>query len=135
MKIGLSFSLLVAALGLSVSACTVAIDPSSGASAASSGGSRSAVFLNRQERTAAFARANLERLRSDMAAGQGEHLSALAELLQIDAARQPAFFALTRTQFETLFPSERTTAAEMLTALDRVLQADPRFAGQRLSLN
>ena len=134
MKTGLNL-VLILLLGSSVSACTVAIDPSSGASAASSGGSRTAVLLDRQERTAAFVRANVEQLRHDMAAGQGEHLSALAELLAIDAARQPAFFALTRTQFPVLFPSERTTAAEMLTTLEQVLHADPRFAAQRLSLN
>jgi len=33
-----------------------------------------------------------------------------------------------------LFPSDQTTAAEMLAALDREMQTDPRF-GQRLALN
>ncbi len=124
---------LTAALGLSASACTVSIDPSSGSSA-TTGGSSSAVFMNRQEQTAEFARVNLEALRNDMATGQGEYLRALAVLLMVEARHQPAFFALTRDKFNVLFPSDSTTAAEMLVALQRELRTDPRF-GQRLTLN
>lgn len=127
---------LIAVLGFAGSACTIVSDPSSGASAASSGssGSGAAASKSRQERAAEFAKANLERLRADMAAGEGEYLSSLAALLAIEPNRQPAFFKLTRDRFGALFPSERTGAAEMLAALERELQADPRF-GARLSLN
>lgn len=124
---------LTAALGLSASACTVVTDPSSGSSA-SSGGSSSAAFMNRQQQTAEFAKANLERLRNDMAAGQGEYLASLASLLNIEPSRQPAFFTFTQDRFTILFPTDRTTAAEMLTTLERELRADPRF-GQRLTSN
>ena len=124
---------LMATLGLSVGACTVVTDPSSGSSA-TTGGSSSAAFMNRQEQTAEFAKVNLERLRNDMAAGRGEYLASLATLLNIEPSRQPAFFALTRDKFAVLFPNDRTTAAEMLATLDRELRADPRF-GQRLTLN
>ena len=127
---------LTAALGLAIGACTIVSDPSSGASAASSGssGSGAAASKSRQERTAEFAEGNLERLRNDMAAGEGEYLRSLAALLAIEPDRQPAFFELTQDKFSALFPSERTSAAEMLAALERELQADPRF-GPRLSLN
>ena len=122
---------LIAALGFSVGGCTVVTDPSSGSSA-SSGGSETSGLLDRQQQIAEFADANLERLRSDMAAGQGEYLGSLAALLNVERSRQPAFFALTRDKFTALFPDERTTAAEMLAALNRELRADPRF-GQRLT--
>ena len=122
-----------AALGLSAGACTVVTDPSSGSSA-SSGGSSSTAFMNRQEQTAEFAKVNLERLRNDMAAGRGEYLASLATLLNIEPSRQPAFFAFTQDKFAVLFPTDRTTAADMLATLDRELQADPRFS-QRLTLN
>lgn len=124
---------LIAALGFSGGACTVVTDPSSGSSA-TTGGSSNTAFMNRQQRTAEFAKVNLERLRSDMAAGQGEYLGSLATLLDVDPSHQPAFFALTQDKFTALFPSERTTAAEMLATLDREMRADPRF-GQRLTLN
>jgi hypothetical protein len=41
---------------------------------------------------------------------------------------------LTRDKFTVLFPHDRITATEMLTVLNREMQADPRF-GQRLTLN
>jgi len=90
--------------------------------------------MNRQEQTAAFAKVNLERLRNDMAAGRGEYLTSLATLLNIEPGRQPEFFAFTQDRFAVLFPTDRTTAAEMLATLERELRADPRF-GQRLTLN
>lgn len=127
---------LTTVLGLVVGACTIVSDPSSGASGATSGssGAGGAAFINRQEQAEAFAKANLERLRNDMAAGQGEYLSSFATLLAIEASRQPAFFALTRDKFDRLFPSDRTTAAEMLATLEQEMRASPYF-GQRLTLN
>lgn len=124
---------LIAVVGLSVGACTIVTDPSSGSSA-TTGGSSNAAFMNRQQQIAEFASVNLERLRNDMATGQGEYLASLATLLDVEPSRQPAFFALTRDQFATLFPDDRTTAAEMLATLDRAMRADPRF-GQRLTSN
>lgn len=122
---------LIAAMGLSIGACTVVTDPSS---ASSSGGSSSAAFMDRQQQIAEFANVNLERLKQDMAAGQGEYLASLATLLGVDPNRQPDFFALTQNRFAVLFPNDRTTAAEMLATLNRELRADPRF-GQRLASN
>ncbi|MCB1777247.1 MAG: DUF3015 family protein [Candidatus Competibacteraceae bacterium] len=124
---------LIVLLILGSSACTVMIDPSSGSSAAVAG-NNSAAFMDRQQQTAEFARVNLERLKQDMAAGQGEYLSSLATLLQIEPGRQPEFFAFTQEKFITLFPSDQTTTDEMLTALNRELRADPRF-GVHVALN
>ena len=123
---------LIAALGLTVGACTIVTDPSSGSSAA--GSSDQAGFLNRQQQIAEFAQANLDRLKTDMAAGQGEYLSSLATLMAIAPNDQPAFFAIVQQKFTVLFPNDRTTATEMLTTLNQQLRADPHF-GQRLALN
>lgn len=123
---------LIAALGLTAGACTIVTDPSSGSSAA--GSSDQAGFLNRQQQIAEFAQANLDRLKTDMAAGQGEYLSSLATLMAITPNDQPAFFAIVQQKFTVLFPNDRTTAPEMLTALNQQLRADPHF-GQRLALN
>ncbi|MDG4585655.1 MAG: DUF3015 family protein [Candidatus Competibacter sp.] len=123
---------LIAALGVFAGACTVVTDPSSGSSAASSGGSSSSASASQQ--TAEFAGANLERLKNDMAAGQGEYLGSLAALLGVGSSQQPAFFAFAKDKFTVLFPNERTTATEMLAALEREMRADPRFNPQ-LALN
>ncbi len=123
---------LIAALGLTAGACTIVTDPSSGSSAA--GSSDQAGFLNRQQQIAEFAQANLDRLKTDMAAGQGEYLSSLATLMAIAPNDQPAFFAIVQQKFTVLFPNDRTTATEMLTTLNQQLRADPHF-GQRLALN
>ncbi|RUQ31217.1 MAG: DUF3015 domain-containing protein [Candidatus Competibacteraceae bacterium] len=123
---------LIAALGLTAGACTIVTDPSSGSSAA--GSSDQAGFLNRQQQIAEFAQANLDRLKTDMAAGQGEYLSSLATLMAIAPNDQPAFFAIVQQKFTVLFPNDRTTAPEMLTALNQQLRADPHF-GQQLALN
>lgn len=124
---------LIAVLGLSVGACTIVTDPSSGSSA-TTGGSGGTAFMDRRQRVAEFAEANLERLRNDMAAGQGEYLASLAALLDVEPTRRPVFFAFTQDKFTALFPDESTTAAQMLATLDREMRADPRF-GQRLTLN
>jgi hypothetical protein len=124
---------LITALGFTAGACTVVTDPSSG-SAATTGGSSSPAFMSRQQQTVEFASVNLERLRNDMAAGQGEYLASLATLLGVEAGRQPEFFTFTQDKFTVLVPNDRTTAAEMLATLNREMQADPRF-GQRLALN
>lgn len=123
---------LIAALGVCAGACTVVTDPSSGSSAASSGGSSGSASTPQQ--TTEFARANLERLKNDMAAGQGEYLGSLAALLRVGPSQQPAFFAFTKDKFTVLFPNERTTATEMLALLEREMRADPRFNPQ-LALN
>jgi len=132
MKLWLNVA-LTAVLGLGAGACTVVTDPSSGSSA-TTGGSSSAAFMNRQQQTAEFAKVNLEQLRNDMAAGQGEYLASLAALLEIEPSRQPAFFAFTQDKFAVLFPNDRTTAVEMLATLEREMRGNPRF-GQRLTLN
>ncbi|MCP5196961.1 MAG: DUF3015 family protein [Gammaproteobacteria bacterium] len=135
MKSSLNVALImsVVVLGLGSSACTVLVDPSSGSSA-TTGGSKSTAFMNRQEQTIEFARINFERLKQDMAAGQGEYLSSLATLLGIESGRQPEFFVFAQEKFTVLFPDDRTTAAEMLTTLNREMRADPRF-GSYLALN
>lgn len=121
---------LIAVFSMANGACTVVTDPSS---ASSGGASSSSALMNRHEQVAAFTAANLERIKQDMAAGQGEYLASLANLLGIEAAQQAAFFAFTQAKFPVLFPSSDTSAAALLTSLEREMQAQPSF-GQRLAL-
>ena len=75
-----------------------------------------------------YAGANIDKLASDMAAGQGESLDTLAYLMGIDEADKPAFLQLTKSHFGQLFPSDAVTAGQMLTTLRGLLATDPQLA-------
>lgn len=77
----------------------------------------------RDQKVYAFTAVNFDRIREDMARGGGEHLTALAALLEIAPSEQPAFFALTQKSFPTLFSSDQTTPEELLAKLDRAMGA------------
>lgn len=67
----------------------------------------------------------LERIKTDMAVGGGEHLTSLATLLGVPSHNQPEFFALTKANFSTLFSTEPTTAEELLARLDDRIDTHP----------
>ena len=75
-----------------------------------------------------YAGANIDKLASDMAAGQGESLDTLAYLMGIDDADKPAFFQLTKSHFGQLFPSDAVTAGQMLTTLRGLFATEPQLA-------
>jgi hypothetical protein len=75
-----------------------------------------------------YASANIDQLASDMAAGRGESLDTLAQLIGISDADRPAFFALAKNHFATLFPADQVTAGEMLTALKGLMAADAQLS-------
>ena len=74
----------------------------------------------------AFTAVNFDRLREDMARGGGEYLTSLASLIGIPESQHPAFFALTKERFPTLFSSEQTTPEELLGKLDRAMESRAR---------
>jgi hypothetical protein len=74
-----------------------------------------------------FATVNLDRLREDMARGNGEHLTAFAHLLGIREAHRSEFFALTKQDYPMLFGSAPMTPDEMLAKLDTELDAHPTW--------
>ncbi len=80
-----------------------------------------------REQALAFSKIQLERIKTDMAMGGGEHLTSLATLLGVPAHNQQEFFTLTKENFSTLFSSEETTAEEMLARLDDELDANPNL--------
>ena len=108
----------VALLGLIFSSCIV-----------STGGSSPSkpTALSDEEKVRLFASANFDRLKEDMAAGQGEHLASLATLLSIPKAQQPAFFSFTKANFSLVCPSEQVTPDEMVSSLTREMSTHPQF--------
>ncbi|MEO8605998.1 MAG: DUF3015 family protein [bacterium] len=75
-----------------------------------------------------YAGANIDKLASDMAQGQGESLQTLATLLGVSDADKPAFFTLTKSHFGSLFPSEQVTAGELLGSLSDLMATDQQLA-------
>ena len=88
-----------------------------------SGSSESA----KKEQALAFSKVKLERIKTDMAVGGGEHLTSLATLLGVPDYNQQEFFSLTKSNFSILFSSEQTTAEELLARLDDELNANPNL--------
>ena len=64
-----------------------------------------------------FAKINWMQLSSNMANGEGEHLSTIADLLGVDAAQKPAFYSMTKSKFSQLFPSTEVTAEQLVNSL------------------
>lgn len=91
-----------------------------------SGCGKSGLVLAEKEQTT-FVENNYGNLVREMAAGQGEHLSALAGLLGCAAKDVAAFGAFTQVNYSAIIPSEDTTATEMLTSLKSGLSRDQRF--------
>ena len=130
----LRFSAII--LSLAISSCAVTTDSTesswetfantSGASSdftsSTSPGSTSG---GSAEKVRMFARINFDRLRTDMAVGDGEYLASFAALLGISDSHQAEFFALTKEKFNTLFVSEQTSPDEMLSRLGDELSTHP----------
>lgn len=91
-------------------------------------GCKSSGAIQADARLNMYAGANIDRLASDMAQGQGESLETLATLLGVSDADKPALFALTKAHFGNLFPSEQVTAGEMLGTLSTLMATDAQLA-------
>ncbi len=74
-----------------------------------------------------FTRVNFAAVKKEMAAGGGEHLTALARLLHIPSDKEKLFFQLTKAHFPSLYPSDRTTPVQMLATLNRTLLQSPQL--------
>ncbi len=75
-----------------------------------------------------YASANIDQLASDMAAGKGESLDTLAQLIGVTDADKPAFFALAKHNFGALFPGDQVTAGEMLSSLKGLMATDAQLS-------
>lgn len=63
-----------------------------------------------------FAKSNWDNLSQDIARGQGEHLAALASLMQISRERQNEFFAMTQEHYGSLLLHNRNLSPEAMVA-------------------
>jgi hypothetical protein len=75
-----------------------------------------------------YASQNLDHLAADFARGRGEHLDAVAHLIQIRSEDREDFQTLAQNHFESLFPHDRVTAGEMLEQLSRLMTENDALA-------
>ncbi|MCP3978868.1 MAG: DUF3015 domain-containing protein [bacterium] len=71
----------------------------------------------------------LDPIAADMSQGGGEDLDALAGLIGVTDEDKAAFFQLTKSNFEKIFPTAETTAEEALLNLQVLMSADDRMMG------
>jgi hypothetical protein len=64
-----------------------------------------------------YASNNFDRLASDMARGDGEHLDAFVSLLRVDEGDRTEFKAFSQENLEHLLPRDDVTVEQFLTAL------------------
>ena len=69
---------------------------------------------NNTEQAIQFTKINWMKLSSNMAKGQGEHLAALATLLEVKEAQKPAFYAMTQEKFTRLFANTETSPEQLV---------------------
>ena len=66
------------------------------------------------ERLNEFVAGNMDGLASDMAAGQGESLMTLAELMDVPEGQRPGFYATLKDNFGQIFTREDIQSAELI---------------------
>ncbi len=120
-KSGIAYKVMAATTNGSLGNQTFGI--SSGTAGCGRGG-----IVRADARVTRYAGANIDTLARDMAAGEGESLDTLADLLGVSAADKPAFFRLTKLHFAALFPTDQVSTGEMLARLAELMAADQQLA-------
>jgi len=69
------------------------------------------------ERLEQFVQANLDELAKDIAAGSGESLETVAELMEVPAAARPALYSRLQAGFTTIFPTAQVEYAHVVDAI------------------
>lgn len=75
-----------------------------------------------------FASTNFDQLSAEMAAGEGEALTALASLYGVAAADRDAFYSLTQSNYSTIIGGDSVTAGEMVATIKTLMARDARLA-------
>ena len=119
---GLVGALVLASVGLSISACNTTkatVDTFAKFTSSTSPGE----FINadglvkENQKARLFTAVVFENLEQDIARGNGEYLTSLAVLLNIPAGEQDEFRTLSQSQYPLLFASDQRTAEGMLASL------------------
>ena len=80
--------------------------------------------VNNQKAQEEFVATNMEVLAEEMAQGNGQYVSALAELMGCDAAAQGQFAQMSQTRYESLFGATNVDANALLGSLKVEISKD-----------
>ena len=87
--------------------------------------------VRQDQKVNVFAHLTFDRLKQDLAVGHGEYLDSLTTLMGVSPEEQPLVAAWLQARYTTLIPSEGTTPAQMLVALDRERRKAPPTRHER----
>lgn len=73
------------------------------------------------ERLNKFVADNMDTLARDIAAGKGETVTTLAELMNVSDASRPAFFATLKSNFSNIYTSDAVSSADVIDNIARVI--------------
>jgi len=82
-----------------------------------------------------FAESNFQNLQVEMARGQGESLQGLAQIMGCSENAAAAFGTMTKSKYETIIPSSKTSAVEMLQSIKQEMATDPVLAKECLKVS
>lgn len=68
-----------------------------------------------------FVADNMDNLATDIAAGQGESLEALAEIAQVPVEKQPTVFAALQSNFDTIYPGANITESHVSMSISEIM--------------
>jgi len=119
---GLMGALVLASVGLGVSACNTSkatVDTFAKFTSSTSPGEwiDADGVIQESQKARLFAAVAFENLEQDIARGNGEYVRSLAVLMKIPAAEQDEFRSLSQAQYSRLFASDRRTAESLLATL------------------
>ena len=70
----------------------------------------------------------MDEFSQDVAMGEGEALNAVAVMMGVAPEDRATFAEVTHKNFNVIFPTENTTAKDVITSLNAVMKADARLA-------
>lgn len=82
---------------------------------------------------AMFIGPNMDRFVQDVAAGQGETLASLADLIGIEGQDKSAFYSAAQRNFDRIVPSDNVTAEDIALSLNAMMAEDPSLKRYTLS--
>mgnify|MGYP003587314991 FL=1 len=73
------------------------------------------------ERMEIFVAENRDGLAQDIAAGNGETLSALAEIAQVSSDNKPRMFSMLQSNFDTIYPDANVSDKHVVTVINDIM--------------
>ena len=79
-------------------------------------------------KTAAYIDGNMTKLARDISRGEGEALAGLAHVVRVAPEHTETFASVLKNEYSRLFPTEETTASEVLLSLKDLLSENSELA-------